>query len=135
MEKEIIMKDRINELKKAYREAKSDKDLDIIDAKMQELVNENPDQFADAMVESAKETADRATELALRQKMQDMLPAISLVYIAKTYFNKSDTWLYQRINGNIVNGKPARFSDQEIEKLKFALNDISKKLGSLSVSL
>ncbi|MDR3062484.1 MAG: DUF5053 domain-containing protein [Dysgonamonadaceae bacterium] len=53
----------------------------------------------------------------------------------KTYFNKSDAWLYQRINGNVVNGKPAYFTHQEIEKLKFALNDISKKLSSLSISL
>jgi hypothetical protein len=129
------MKNRINELKKAFCEAKSDKDRDIVDAQMQELIKENPDQFADAMIASAKETADRATELAIKQKMQDVIPAISLVYIAKTYFNKSDTWLYQRINGNIVNGKPAHFTSHEIEKLKFALSDISKKLGSLSISL
>ncbi|MDR1883722.1 MAG: DUF5053 domain-containing protein [Prevotella sp.] len=129
------MKDRINKLKKDFCEAKSDKDRDIVDARMQELINENPDQFAEAMVESAKETANKATELALKQKMQDVIPAISLVYIAKTYFNKSDTWLYQRINGNVVNGKPASFTCQEIEKLKFALDDISKKIGSLSISL
>ena len=129
------MKDRINELKKSFCEAKSDTERDIVDAKMQELIDENIDKFAEAMVESAKETADRATELVLKQKMQDVIPAISLVYIAKTYFNKSDTWLYQRINGNVVNGKPANFTSQEIEKLKFALGDISKKLSSLSISL
>ena len=129
------MKNRIDELKKSFCEAKSDKDRDIVDAKMQKLINEDIDKFADAMIESAKETADKATELVLKQRMQDVIPAISLVYIAKTYFNKSDTWLYQRINGNVVNGKPANFTSQEMEKLKFALNDISKKLGSLSISL
>jgi len=129
------MKNRIDELKKSFCEAKSDKDRDIVDAKMQELINEDIDQFADAMIKSAKETVDRATELVLKQRMKDVIPAISLVYIAKTYFNKSDTWLYQRINGNVVNGKPACFTNQEIEKLKFALSDISKKLGSLSISL
>jgi hypothetical protein len=129
------MKDRINKLKMDFCKAKSDKDRNIVDSKMKELIDENPDQFANAMAESAKETADRATELAIKQKLQDVIPAISLVYIAKTYFNKSDTWLYQRINGNIVNGKPANFTKQEIEKLKFALSDISKKLGSLSISL
>jgi len=43
--------------------------------------------------------------------------------------------LYQRINGNVVNGKPAQFTPDEVETLKFALNDLSKRLGSLSVSL
>jgi hypothetical protein len=129
------MKERINELKEAFCEAKSEQEKEQIGIKMQELIAENPDEFAAAMVESAKETADRATELTIKQKIQDVVPAISLVYIAKTYFNKSDTWLYQRINGNKVNGKPAKFTGKEIEVLKYALNDISKKLGSLSTSL
>ncbi|MDR1883448.1 MAG: hypothetical protein LBR26_11810 [Prevotella sp.] len=62
------MKERINELKKAFCEAKNNRDREIVDAGMRELFNENPDQFADAMVESAKETADRAKELVIKQK-------------------------------------------------------------------
>ena len=129
------MKDKINELKEAFCNAKSDKELEAIDVQMQELINQNSDAFAQAMIDSAKETVARATQLSIKQKMQDVIPAISLVYIAKTYFNKTDAWLYQRINGNTVNGKPASFTEQELEKLKFAINDLSKKLGSLSTSL
>ena len=129
------MKEELNKLKEAFCEAKSDKERDAIDLQMQALIHENPDEFAESMIDLAKETAERATHLALKQKMKDVLPAISLVYIAKTYFNKTDTWLYQRINGNIVNGKPAAFSDKELNIMKFALNDLSRQLGSLSVSL
>jgi hypothetical protein len=129
------MKDRINELKEAFCNARNDKDREFINVEMQKLINDDPDKFAEAMTESAKETADRAAMLSIRQKMEGIIPAISLVYIAKEYFGKTDAWLYQRINGNVVNGKPARFTDKEIDTLKHALNDISKKIGSTGVSL
>lgn len=129
------MKEKINELKAAFVKASTDKERDDIDRQMQELINTDGDKFAASLVESAKDTAGKATELAMKQKLQDIIPAVSLVYIAKTYFNKTDAWLYQRINGNTVNGKPARFTPDEIDKLKYALNDLSKKLGSVSISL
>jgi len=129
------MKEKIDELKQAFRYAKTDKERDAIDVQMQQLINQNPDEFAQGMVDSAKETADEVTNLALRQKLESVIPAISLVYIAKKYFNKSDAWLYQRINGNVVNGKPAQFTINEIEQLKRALIDISNQLVSVSISL
>ena len=59
---------------------------------------------------------------------------VSLSYLAKKYFNKSRSWLYQRLNGNLVNGKPARFTQEELQTFNNALQDISKKIGSLSIS-
>jgi hypothetical protein len=63
-----------------------------------------------------------------------VLPAISLSYIAKTYFNKSRSWLNQRINGNTVNGVQAKFSQEELRTLDFALKDLSAKLAEIRVS-
>jgi len=54
-------------------------------------------------------------------------------YIAKKYFNKDRTWLYQKINGNIKNGKPVKFSDTEVHMFNFALKDISNKIGSIAI--
>jgi hypothetical protein len=129
------MIEKINQLKEAFCNAKNDRDRNIIDVQMNELINNDPEKFSEAMLASAKETAEKANQLAIKQKMKDIIPAISLVYIAKTYFNKTDAWLYQRINGNIVNGKPASFSPRELDTMKFALSDLSNKLGSLSISL
>jgi len=129
------MIEKINQLKEAFCNAKNDSERNAVDIQMKELINEDPEMFSESMIASAKETADRATQLAMKQKLKDVIPAISLVYIAKTYFNKTDAWLYQRINGNIVNGKPAVFTPNEMVTMKFALNDLSNKLGSLSVSL
>src|SRR5215469_6532877 len=99
------MIEKINQLKEAFCNAKNDDERNAVDVQMKELINDNPERFSEAMIASAKETADRATQLAMKQKMKEVIPAISLVYIARTYFNKTDAWLYQRINGNIVNGK------------------------------
>jgi hypothetical protein len=129
------MKDKINELKGAFCNAKTEKERQAIDRQMKELVRQSPDQFAEAMVESAAESVQKASNLVIRQRLSEISAAVSWVYIAKKYFNKTDSWLYQRINGNIVNGKTATFTHQELETLKFALDDLSQRLGSVSVSL
>jgi hypothetical protein len=129
------MTDKINELKEAFCNAKTEKERKAIDRQMKELVQQHPDQFAEAMAVSATESAQKATRLAIKQRLADITPAVSWVYIAKKYFNKTDSWLYQRINGNIVNGKTATFTPEELETLKSALGDLSQRLGSVSISL
>ncbi len=62
--------------------------------------------------------------------MEEILPMTSLAYIAKNYFKKTRQWLYQRINGTMVNGKPAQFTKEELELLNFALKDMGRKLIS-----
>ncbi len=57
-------------------------------------------------------------DFIMANKLGKIAEAMSLSYIAKTYFGKSKEWLYQRLNGYMVNGKRAQFSNEE--KLKFA---------------
>ena len=60
---------------------------------------------------------------------------VSLSYIAKQYFNKDRSWLYQRINGTLVNGKPAAFTEQELTILANSLKNIGLKLSEISKSI
>jgi hypothetical protein len=39
------------------------------------------------------------------------------------------------MNGNIVNGKTSQFSPNELEILRTALQDMSKKFGALSLAI
>ena len=71
----------------------------------------------------------RATRI--REKMGDLDQAISFAYIAKNYFGKSYSWLVQRLNGSIVNGKEAHFNKEEVLQLQSALNDLGRKLASI----
>ena len=73
-------------------------------------------------------------EVLVRKQIEDVAQFVNLSYIAKTYFNKSKTWLSQRINGNIVSGKPRYLSDKDKETLNFALRDMAQRLSSLKVS-
>lgn len=69
----------------------------------------------------------------LALELGDVANAISLSYIAKTYFGKSKNWLYQRLNGNIVNGKPARFTEEERKRFAEALLDLSRRINETAL--
>lgn len=71
--------------------------------------------------------------IKIKDQLKEISEIISLSYIAKKYFNKTRTWIYQRINENTVHGKPVRFTDEELDTLRFAIKDISNKLGSLVI--
>ena len=58
---------------------------------------------------------------------------LNLSYIARKYFRKSRAWLSQRINGNNVNGKPCRFTPEELDTFNNALRDMSLRLSSADV--
>ena len=78
---------------------------------------------------------ERAEEAILRDKLGELPEAISFSYIARKYFGKSRNWLYQRINGNIVDGKKARFTDNELKTFLNALNDVSEMIHQTSLKL
>lgn len=128
------MKDQIRELKEQWTSTKSEKKRAEIDVKMSALAAENPDEFETIMLELMRETNARAREVVARQQIGNVLPAVSLAYVAKTYFGKTRQWLYQRINGSIVNGKPARLSESERQTLNDAFQDIARKLAATHVS-
>lgn len=77
----------------------------------------------------------RRTDIDVRNQIGDLGDVISLSYIAQHYFQKDRSWLAQRINGNIVNGKPSAFTDDELELFKFALNDIKNKLSETILNI
>lgn len=69
------------------------------------------------------------TEMIARAKLGHVPEAISFSYIAKTYFGKSRGWLMQKVNGNMVNGKQAAFTEDERKQFRAALQDISRQLS------
>ncbi|MDR0393647.1 MAG: DUF5053 domain-containing protein [Tannerella sp.] len=91
------------------------------------------DGFVDKMMKERKKESDRnMEEIRLRCHLYLNKDIIPFSYIAKTYFKKSKAWLYQRINENIVNGKPAKFTENEIKIFNEALQDIGRKIGSIA---
>lgn len=74
-------------------------------------------------------------DVDVKKIVQEAQDVISLSYIAKQYFNKDRSWLYQRINGTLVNGKPAAFTEQELTILADSLKNIGLKLSDISKSI
>ena len=127
------MKTKIQELKQQYVKAKTEAEREQINAQISQLASENEQEFIEAMKYSIEDTLEKAKELSVKARLNEVLPILPLSYIAERYFQKSKSWFYQRLNGNIVNGSPAQFTQEEIKTLNFALQDLSKKLGSISL--
>lgn len=73
-------------------------------------------------------------KLDVKIQLAEISEFINMSYIAKHYFNRSKQWLSQRINGNVVGGKPRYLSEKEKETLNFALQDLSKRIKTVQVS-
>jgi hypothetical protein len=74
-------------------------------------------------------------EANVRMQLAKVSQIISLSYIAQKYFHRTRNWLYQKVNGCSVNGKPAKFTTEEISTFNFALQDIGKEIGSTVIKI
>lgn len=87
-------------------------------------------QYVRAMLRGRKRTDVCAAKL-----LGDVRPALSLAWLSKRYFSKGTSWLHQRINENVVNGKPAAFTTEELGVLSAALNDLGQRLLTASADI
>ena len=74
-------------------------------------------------------------DIDVRSLLGEATEFLNLSYIAKRYFNKDRTWLYQRLNHSTVNGKPASFSEAELKILSDSLTEISQIIQKTSFNL
>ena len=129
------MKEQIKLLAERNRMAKTKEEQEAVAKEMEALKNQDPQAFTEALESLIHTTAKEVEDLTIAEKMGEVTKMISMAYIAKNYFGKSRSWLAHKINGNVVNGKVATFTDEERGTFKHALADMSQKLGSLGVSL
>lgn len=64
----------------------------------------------------------------VKQRMSDILVAVSWREIARTYFGKSSSWLYHKLDGIDGNGGTGGFTAEEAAQLKGALCDLSDRI-------
>ena len=128
------------DLKKELRKLKTCGDPIEFNNCLKKLYNrfpENKDEITAYVEKALKDAASamdkRINELSVKVQLVQNAEILPLSYIAKHYFKKTKGWIYQRINGNIVNGKPAQFTDAEKEVFNKAVRDISNRIGSISI--
>lgn len=71
----------------------------------------------------------------LKPGLEDILLDVTWAKIAKRYFGKSSSWLYNKLNCTDGNGGVGGFTDAEAEQLKEALLDLSERIRKVSESL
>ena len=135
--KEMDKTERFFELKEQWKRA-SENDRPAIDRQISELMDGMDEQDIEQLTEGVQKDFDAIhqevadiTQQTIRERLEPVLPYLSISKLAKDYFNKSSSWFYQRLNGNKIHGKVCRFTDQEMATLDMALKDISRRLLSV----
>ena len=136
-------REEIEKLKREFVSLNTEEERKIFDVKFQNVLDskteEEKREFADVFVDSARSDAKRIRkfchETTVKLKMQEILGVVSMAYIAREYFHKSKFWLSQKLNGNIKNGNPVFFTEEELKTLAFALEDIGSKLKKTACSI
>ena len=131
---------RFFELKKQWKQS-AEADRSSIDRQITELMDSMTGQEVEQLAVGVQndfdnvhqEIAEIKEQLTIRERLEPVLPYLSVSKLSKDYFNKSSSWFYQRLNGNKIHGKVCRFTDKELETLDMALKDLSQRLSSLQL--
>lgn len=70
-----------------------------------------------------------------RTKLADILVSVSWGDISRTYFGKSPSWLYHKLDEIDGNGGKGGFSEQELTQFKGALCDLADRIRRVADSL
>lgn len=64
----------------------------------------------------------------MKAQLSDILLAVSWSDLSRTYFGKSNSWLYHKLDGIDGNKKPTEFTEEERLRLKGALVDLADRI-------
>ena len=127
------MKTKLDALRAQYVEATTEAAREKIFEEIRAMIDADAVAMAEAASAQAREIVEDAENIIARDALRDVLPAISVAYIARQYFGRSRAWLTQRINGDKINGKPATFTPEELQTMRAALRDLSGRLAAVEL--
>lgn len=131
-------KEKFLSLKEAWKAAEGDKRNQISEQIEQFLSSLDETERTQVLttvhqdMERMRQEAQELSIINIRQKVEAVLPFISVSSLSRQYFNRTPQWFYQRLNGNIVNGKTAQFTQIELKTLSQALQDIANRLQAVA---
>lgn len=71
----------------------------------------------------------------MKKKMADIMLSISWRDFANTYFQKSSSWFYHKMDGIDGNGGKGGFNEDEAEQMRGALIDLSDRIRRAAESI
>lgn len=79
-------------------------------------------------MEVAVVTVKQTKDSEVKQRIQDIQMIVSWREIAHTYFGKSASWLYHKLDGIDGNGGVGGFTEDEKNMLRGALCEVSNRI-------
>ncbi len=76
-----------------------------------------------------------ATKPTAKAQLNDIILDVSWPDIAKDYYGKSTSWIYNKLNGRDGNGGHGEFNEQETEVLRNALFELSDRIRKCAEKL
>ena len=64
-----------------------------------------------------------------------ILDTLNCAAISERFFNRSRAWFIQRLNNNIVNGKPVSFTPEELLKLRTSLKVLASEITQFTSNI
>ena len=71
----------------------------------------------------------------MKKKVADIMMAVSWRDFANTYFQKSSSWFYHKMDGIDGNGGTGGFNQMEAEQMRGALIDLSNRIRRAAESI
>ena len=93
------------------------------------------DELSEIKLTKLQEYKTVSEEIALLKQFNGIEDYINLSKISKTYFGKTKSWLFQRLHGYTIHGKPAKFTDEEKKELSKALLHLSENIKSVALNM
>ena len=127
------VKEKMDALRAEYLGTSDRARRDEINAEIAKLNDEYPEEAEAAFWEQLDGDLAEIRTNRIKERLGPISDALNWSFIARTYFHRSRSWLYQRLNGNIHNGKVERFTSAEAAILDNALKDIAEKLKRVAI--
>lgn len=132
----IYMRTEVRQLFEQCKSLAGTADRETID-RMADKMNEiaTPEEMKEVeqlMRDWLMEIGDDIADIK-RQIRDEDYKLLPISYIAKNYFGKSSSWLYQRINGTSVRGRTYTLNAEQKKVFNSALKEIGEKIASLSI--
>ena len=117
-----------------FTDAKTAEELYAVAEEVGELTENQRKIFETVYETKLKDCLGRADELIKKVRLADKLVPvseyISMSYVATRFFNRSRSWL-----ANKLSGRASAMTEEEISKLRDALNTMSKELGEAALRI
>lgn len=68
-------------------------------------------------------------------RSEEIMQAVNCVYVARRFFGRSGCWFSQKLNRHLKNGKPCKFTSEELKTMSSALRTIAREFEELADKL